>query len=67
MWRVDRTPGATAMTMPMTATNTKSAGRSLRARPAQKRRRRIVPVPSHSLTSSDVIRNPESTKKESTP
>ena len=67
MWGVARTRGTTAMTMPMTATNKKSAGRSRRARPAQKRRRRIVPVPPHSVTSNDVIRNPESTKKESTP
>ncbi len=67
MWGVARTRGATAMTVPMTATNTKSAGRSRRARPDQKRRRRIVPVPSHSLTSNDVIRKPESTKKKSTP
>ncbi len=35
--------GTTAMTMPMTVTNRNSAGSSRRARPAQKRRRRMVP------------------------
>ena len=67
MWGVARSRGTTAMTMPMTATSRNSAGSSRRARPAQKRRSRMVPVPPHSLTSSDVIRNPDSTKKESTP
>ena len=51
----------------MTATSTNSAGRSRRARPAQKRRNRMVPVPPHSSTSCEVMRNPESTKKASTP
>ena len=62
-----RSWGTTASTMPMTATSRKSAGKSRRARPAQNRRRRIVPLPPHSLTSSEVIKKPERTKNESTP
>ena len=67
MCGVASTVGTTASTMPMTAMRRKSAGSRRRARPAQKRRSRIVPLLLHSFTSSDVIRKPERTKKESTP
>ena len=56
MFGVTRILGQTAMTTPTTATMRKSAGSRRRARPAQKRRSRIVPVPLHSFTSSDVMR-----------
>ena len=46
---------------------TKSAGSKRRARPAQKRLRRTVPLTPHSFTNRDVMRKPESTKNESTP
>ncbi len=59
--------GTAAITMPMTAIKKKRAGSSRRARPAQKRRRRMVPDSPHSFTSNEVMRNPESTKKASTP
>ncbi len=44
-----------------------TAGRSRLARRNQKDRSPMVPRPSHSPTNSPVIRNPESTKKKSTP
>ena len=67
MFGVASSDGTTARTMPMTAMRRKSAGSRRRARPAQKRRRRMVPLALHSRTRSDVIRKPERTKKESTP
>ncbi len=67
MCGVSSSRGTTAITMPMTATKRNTAGSSRRARPAQKRRRRTVPVLAHSFTSSEVMRKPESTKKASTP
>jgi hypothetical protein len=67
MFGVASTVDTTARTMPMTAMRTNSAGSRRRARPAQKRRNRMVPLPLHCRTRSDVIRNPERTKKKSTP
>ena len=67
MFGVASTVGTTARTMPMTAMRRNSAGSRRRARPAQKRHNRMVPLPLHSRTRSDVIRKPERTKKESTP
>ncbi len=51
----------------MTTTTTHDAGRSRLARRAQNRGREIVPVLIASRSSSRVIRNPDSTKKTSTP
>jgi len=64
---VASTLGTTASTMPMAAMRRNSAGSRRRARAAQKRRSRMVPLPLHSRTRSDVIRKPERTKKASTP
>ncbi len=67
MWGASTSVGTTAITIPITTTNRNKAGSSRRARPAQKRRRRTVPVPPHSFTSSDVMRKPDNTKNASTP
>ena len=67
MFWLESSCGQMAITNPTTVTIKNKAGRSRRARPAQNRRRRMVPVPPHSFTNSDVMRKPESTKKASTP